>query len=150
MDISPEVSIPICIEQGSIYHFCIEKINKDGTEYKGERFFIVLNVNPRTDELLILTTITTKIEKQKEYVEKTGEDTQTLVFINKSDFTCLSSDSLVNCNNVYPLSLDLLIKKIKDGGKIFHDKLPKIVIDALVRGVLISKQVPQEYKKKLI
>ena len=47
MDIPAKVTVPICIEQGSIYHFCLDTLNKDGTRYQGNRFLIVLNANPK-------------------------------------------------------------------------------------------------------
>jgi PemK-like, MazF-like toxin of type II toxin-antitoxin system len=150
MDIPPKISIPICIEQGSIYLYCLDTKNKDGTSYKGSRFFIVLNANPKTDEVLVLTTITTKIDKQREFVKRIGEDAGTLVTITMSDFPRLTQDSVVNCNNFYQISLKGLIKKIEDGGKIFRDKLSKNVIDALTSGMLKSNQVPPDVKEKLI
>lgn len=62
MEIPAKVLVPSCIEQGSIYHYHIDKINKNGTVYSGDRFFVVLNVNPVTDRVLIMATMTTQIE----------------------------------------------------------------------------------------
>lgn len=150
VEIPPNVSIPLCIEQGSIYHYEYKRDRGDGTSYIGNRFFIVLNVNPKTDEVLILTTITTKITNQRAYIKQVGEDPDTLVPITKTDFARLSADSVVNCNNIYPLTLDELISKIHSGGKIFYEKLPNDVINALISGVLKSSQVSPGHKKLVI
>jgi hypothetical protein len=150
MWIDPEISIPICIEQGSIYLYHLTTTNKDGALYSGDRFFIVLNLNPKTDEILILTTITTKIENQKAFIKKTSEDPSTLVVITKSDFPQLAQASAVNCNRVYQITLKELIEKVKNGGKIFSHNLPKTVIALLISGVLKSKQIPPDIKQKLI
>ncbi len=150
MQINPEISIPICIEQGSIYLYQLDTVNKDGTPYSGNRFFIVLNLNPQTDEILILSTITTKIDKQKEFIKKIGEDPSTLVSITVSDFPNLSQDSAVNCNRIYETTLKELVEKVKNGGKIFNHNLPKTVMSALISGVLKSKQVSPEVKQRLI
>lgn len=150
MQISPDISIPICIEQGSIYHYHLDIENHDGTKYSGDRFFIVLNLNPKTDEILILTTITKQIDKKREFIKRTGEDPSTLVLISPSDFPNLSQDSVVNCNNIYQITLTELIDKVKNGGKIFSYKLPKTIVSALVSGVLVSKQIPEEVKQRLI
>lgn len=149
MEIPPKVSIPICIEQGSIYHCHLTKQNKDGTAYEGNRFFIVMNVNPKTDEILVLVTITKKIDKVKEFIKRICEATDTLVDITISDFPSLSQNSVVNCNNVYSMSLEELINKIENGGKIFRHKLPKTVIDALIRGMMQSNQISPEVKGML-
>jgi hypothetical protein len=150
MDIKADVSIPICIEQGSIYLYHINVTNHDGSLYDGDRFFIVLNLNPKTDETLILTTITKRVEKQKEFIKRIGEDQSTLVCVSKSDFPNLAHDSVINCNNIYQINLKELIEKVKNGGKIFSHKLPKTVLDALISGVLKSNQVAPDIKQKLI
>ena len=148
--IPSNISVPICIEKGSIYHYRIKLKNRDGSDYDGERFFIVINTNPKTDEILVLTTITSKIEKQELYVKKIGEDPDTLVKISKNDFSCLTKDSVINCSNIYTSTMNKLIEDIDNGGKIFYEKLPKNIIDAITSGVLKSKLVPSEYKKLII
>lgn len=150
MNIPPDISIPICIKQGSIYHFHLNITNHDGTAYSGNRFFIVLNLNPNIDEVLILTTITKKIDKKREYIKRIGEDPSTLVLISASDFPNLSQKSVVDCNNIHQITLKELIDKIKNDGKTFSHKLPKTIIDALVSGVLKSRQVSSEIKQKLL
>lgn len=150
MEISPKVTIPICIEQGAIYHYRLIKQNTDGTLYDGNRFFIVLNVNPKTDEVLVLVTITKKNDKIKKFIKKICEVPETLVNITISDFPNLSQDSVVNCNNFYLISLEELIDKMENGGKIFTHKLSKIIIDALISGMMKSNQVSPEVKELLI
>jgi len=151
MDIPTEVLIATCIEQGSIYHFELETINKDGSRYKGNRFLIVLNANPKTDKLLILTTITSQIENAKKHIKNLGADLETLVYLDKSDFKRLSKDSVVNCNNVYPISKkDLMLKLEEYSGKVFFEKLSHTKIEALVGGVIKSNQVANEYKTLLV
>jgi hypothetical protein len=150
MNIPPKVSIPICIEQGSVYLFNLEKKNPDGTFYKGDRFFIVLNAKPKTDEIIILVTITKKIEKQKAYVKRIGESEDTLVTITLSDFPRLSQTSIVNCNNYFENDVKDLIAKIENDGKIFRDKIPKNIIDAITGGMINSRLIPLGIKEKII
>ena len=128
IDIPPEVLVPASILQGSIYHYRLERVNNDGTQYKGDRFFIVLNVNPKADPFLVLVTLTTKIQKQEEFVSKTGEEPETLVKISRADFANLSQDSAVNCNTTYTLTLDELVAKVENGGKNFFSPLPKSIL----------------------
>ena len=150
MDVPPAVRVPICICQGSIYHYHIKRVNHDGSQYEGDRFFIVMNKCPKTDEWLYMVTITRKADNQKRMAKLTGEDSSTIVPITKSDFPKLSQDSVVNCNSIHTLGLKELIKKIQDGGKDFQDNLPNSVISALISGVLKSKEVASEIKQKLL
>ncbi len=139
----------MCIERGSVYHFHIDKVNDDGSLYSGDRFFIILNLDPKNDKTLITVTITKEVDKQRKFAVYTGEDPKTIVPISKKDFPRLSRDSVVNCNRIYPTNLRELIEKIENGGKIFSDKLPKIIVNALVSGVLNSKRVLPEHKAYL-
>jgi len=150
MEIPLKISITTCIEQGAIYHYRITKQNQDGTAYDGNRFFIVINANPKTDEILVLVTITKEIDNVKEFIKKIHEDSDTVVPITISDFPHLSRDSAVNCNNVYQISMKELIKKIENGGKIFKHKLPETIISALISGVMKSNQVSPEVKEMLV
>ncbi|MEK7501880.1 MAG: hypothetical protein AAB629_03065, partial [Patescibacteria group bacterium] len=119
MDIPAKVTIPICIEQGSVYHYYLETKNTDGTTYKGNRFFVVLNANPKNASVLILVTFTKQIIHQQEYVKRVKEDPETLVLVSPSDFPRLSVNSVVNCNNIYEKTLEDLIAEIEHSGKIF-------------------------------
>jgi len=150
MDIPAEIVIPVCIEQGSIYLYAFNATRHDGSQYSGERFFIILNVNPKTDKILVLTTITKQIGKQEQFVRNTGQDSSTLVRITPANFSRLDVESVVNCNNTYELTLEQLVEKINNKGKIFFEKLPKNIIAALVSGVLKSSLVSAEHKKLIL
>lgn len=151
MEIPHKVSIPVCIEQGSVYLYCIDIDNKDGTRYSGNRFLIVLNPSPKADKVLVLTTITKQIENQRRFIKSIGEDPDTLVPITPSDFPPLKIDSVVNCNNHYETTLAELIAKVGNGGRVFHQhKLPKTVTNALISGIMKSNQIPPEVKEMLI
>jgi hypothetical protein len=150
MEIPPEALVSVCIEQGSICHFRLDATNQDGTAYSGDRFLIVLNTNPKTDTVLVLTTLTTKIERQKKLIKIQKESPDTLVVITPQDFPRLDRESIVNCNKVYEFSKDELTEKIRDGGKVFFEKLPKSIVSALVSGTVKSRQVSNEHKQLMI
>lgn len=150
VDIPANTTVPVCIEQGSVYLYSINKLNNDGTTYAGSRFFIVLNTNPKTDQVLVMVTATTKIIEQERYVSSIGESKDTIVRITPKDFSPLSAESIVNCNNIYEISLVDLVGKIDAGGKVFFEKLPKDIVSSLVTGALISNQVSTEHKKLMV
>lgn len=150
MNIPAGISVPRCVEQGSIYHYNLEIKNNDGSIYSGDRFFIVLNVNPLTDTVLVMTTMTTRIQKQERYIKAIGASPNSLVKITKDDFPYLTAETAINCNNTYEISLSELVKKIEQGGKIFFEKLPKSVMDAIISAVVQSSLVSTEHKKMII
>ncbi len=150
MEIPPEIVVPTCIEQGTVFHYTLEATNHDGAIYRGNRFFVVLNAKPQTDPNILLVTLTTKIENQRRFIQQIGESPETLVEITSSDFSPLSSISAVNCNKIYEISMDELIDKVRNGGKIFFEKLSKTAVSAILSGVIKSSQVESEKKKFLI
>lgn len=151
MEMPPDVLVPACIEKGTVYHFEMEIANRDGSAYVGRRFFIVLNAKPKTDEIIILSTITKQIGNVEAYLFRIGESKDTAVRISRKDFSALSVDSIVNCNSVYSSTRSEIIARLKrPGGKVFFEKIPKSVMDAIVSGVMKSGQIEQGYKKMLI
>jgi hypothetical protein len=134
------------IERGTVFYYSENIANRDGTSSRKSRYFIVLNNNPKTDDFLVLATITKQIENQSKFVKKVGEDPSTLVPISPEDFAPLKVASVVSCNKVYPMTLTVLMKKIEDGGTMLPDKVPKPILSAIVSGVMKSAQVEGEYK----
>jgi len=150
VDIPAKIVVPVCIESGSVYHYDFSADRKDGTTYKGSRFFIVVNINPKTDEVIVLVTVTTKIDKQMEYIKVIGADPDTIVKITPKDFEFLSKESIVNCNNHHVMTMDQLVAKIDNGGKVFHEKLPTDILNRIKAGILKSNQIPPDIKKLVI
>lgn len=138
------------IERGAVFYYSDEIANRDGSSFRGKRYYIVLNTNPKTDDFLILVTITKQIENQTKFIKQIGEDPSTLVPIPMKDFPRLTYPSIVSCNKVYVVTLENLIKKIENGGSIISDKPPKNIIDAIVSGVMKSKQIEGEYKSIIL
>ena len=150
MDIPAKALVNICIEQGMVCHYKLDSNNQDGTHYVGNRFLIVLNVNPKTDTVLVLVTITSKIDSIERFIKVRSESPDTIVRISPTDFPRLSEESAVNCNRTYETSLSELTQKIDDGGSVFFERLPRSVVSAIVSGVLMSNQVEAGHKKLLI
>ena len=138
------------IERGTVFYYSTNIANRDGTAFRGSRYFVVLNSNPKTDDFIILATITTQIANQSKFIKKVGEDPSTLVHVNPTDFAPLKVESVVSCNRVYPTTLNTLIKNIEGGGKMFDEKLPKPIMSAIVSGVMKSGQIESEYKAILL
>ena len=68
MDIPIKVRIPLSVEQGCVFNF---HIDFDGQNRKsGNRYFVVINCNPKTDKVLVMLTSTTQIEKKKNSLKK--------------------------------------------------------------------------------
>ena len=114
MHIPAKVKIPLCIEQGAVFNFRMEV---DGPKRQSKnRYFVVLNRNPKTDSVLILVTSTTQIAKRKEFIQRAGISEQTIVSVSPKEYPVFTSESVFNCNDVVEVSMEDLIRKVDDNG----------------------------------
>ena len=151
MDMPPEVLVATCIEQGTVYHYEAEFTNHDGSMYRGNRFFIVLNVDPKTDEVIVLTTITKQVTRVETYIARVGEAPETAVRLLPADFSELREESIVNCNSVHSSTREKIVEKLKgEGAVVFFEKIPKTILEHIIAGVMKSNQVPPEFKKLIV
>jgi hypothetical protein len=147
MKIPPDIKIPLCIEQGSVFNFYID-FNDSRRESKN-RFFIIMNRNPADAVILIMITPTTKIEKVKSFIERSKISPKTVVEVKSGEHCIFASDSAFNCNNIFSVKMDDLIKKIEENGSMNYPKMPASIIKRLIVGVKESPEVSPDIKDLL-
>ncbi len=147
MDIPLKVRVPLSIEQGSIFNF---HIDFDGTGRKsGNRYFVVMNCNPRTDKVLIMITSTTQIEKRKEFIRKAKISEKTLVIVSPKECSTFKTESAFNCNDIHEVSMEDLVRKIEAGGSMNYPKISDSILKKLISGITESPIATEEIKKLL-
>lgn len=144
VEISIKIRIPLCLEQGSVLNFFISFGNPK-SESKN-RYFVVLNCSPKTDAVLIMVTCTTQIQKKKEFVRSSGISEETIVEVKSKEYTVLTKDSAFNCNDIFEVKTEKLIKKIEEGGSMDYPKLPSNILKRIIAGVNKSPKVSQAIK----
>src|SRR3989338_10607810 len=109
MEIPVKIRIALCIEQGAVFNFHMEV---EGPKRQSKnRYFVVLNRNPKTDTALILVTSTTQIEKRREFVKRAGINEQTIVSVSPKEYAVFSAESAFNFNNLINKRITDLIRK---------------------------------------
>lgn len=143
MQIPPEVHIRATIKEGAIYYFI-----EDSFGSKEPHFFVVLNRNPLTDEILILVNATTKIDKRREARKRLPPET--LVEISSVDCSVLRENSLIDCNSITEKTVDTLIEKLgKSELRVCFEMLKPELLQRLREGVLASPIVIRAHKELL-
>ncbi len=147
MDIPVKVRVPLCIEQGSIFNFHmeVEGVNRQSKN----RYFVVLNRNPKTDTALVLVTSTTQIEKRREFVKRAGISEKTIVAVSPEEYAVFTAESAFNCNDVIEVNMSELIRKVEDGGSMNYPKIPESILAKILAGVDQSPRVAPALKKLL-
>ena len=147
IEIPPKIRIPLCIEQGAVFNFHMEV---DGPKRQSKnRYFVVLNRNPKTDTALVLVTSTTQIAKRKEFVQRAGISEQTIVPVSPKEYPVFTSESAFNCNDVIEVSMDDLIRKVEDNGSMDYPKIPDSILAKLIVGINESPRISPAIKKLL-
>ncbi|MEI6588277.1 MAG: hypothetical protein WCO05_05015 [Candidatus Moraniibacteriota bacterium] len=147
MDIPPKIRIPLCIEQGSVFNFQID-FDGAGREAKN-RYFVVLNNNPKTDTALIMITSTSQVSKKKDFIKRARISEQTIVIVSPSEYCVFKQESAFNCNTVFEVKIDDLIRKIEENGSMNYPKISDNILAKLISGVNASPRVSLAIKKLL-
>jgi hypothetical protein len=145
MEMLSKTKILLCIEQGSVFNFFIDF--GDPNRQSKNRYFVVLNCNPKTDTALIMVTSTTQIQKKKEFIKRAGISDKTIVEVKAKEYCVFTSDSVFNCNDVFELNIEDLIRKIEESGSMNYPKLPDNILKRIIAGVNESPKIPQAIKE---
>ncbi len=147
INIPPDVRIPLCIEQGSVFNFYIN-FNDEKRESKN-RYFIVVNNKPKDDAILIMLTPTTKTQKTKSFVSRSKISLKTIVEVKSGEHCIFTKNSIFNCNDVFPVKMDDLARKIEENGSMNYPKMTEKIIKKIIIGIKESPSVSQEIKDLL-
>ena len=145
MDISARVRILAGIQTVSVYYFEEEELSSTEPHY-----FVVLNKDPQTDELLILVCASSQVEKRKQIAQKLGFSSETLVVISPSDYALFTKETVIDCNRAFEKTAQSLIDKLEQ--KKLHictELMSEDIIQKLVGGIIASTQIAEKIKKIL-
>jgi len=136
--IPPEI-IKASIKAGSVYYF-----KTDYLKSEKRHFFIVLNANPKTDEVIILTCASSKIQNTKLIRKYCAPET--LVIITPEQYDGFSVQSIVDCNSIIPESLSNIARKYELNELKVKPEMDIRLVRKIRRGILASNQVPPRFK----
>lgn len=137
MEIPARVRLLAGIQSGSVYYFEDDQIASPEPHY-----YIVLNKNPRTEELLILVISTSQVEKRRQVAHRLGFPEETLVVVSPTEYTHFTKETAINCNNVFEKPVQSLVEKLESGRlRICTELMPDEIVQRIIAGVLVSTQV---------
>ena len=145
IDIPIEVEIKSTIKPGSVYYFKEEELHSEEPH-----FFIVINKEPIDYEMVLLVCSSSLVEKVKQTRGNLKQFKGTLVEIKKRDYPGFSTDSIVDCNNVFPRTFEELVDKLKDGDLKIKPEMDISIIEEIREAVLRSCVVEPEIIDMLI
>jgi hypothetical protein len=115
----------------------------------GKSHFLIVIGTPSEDmPYIVLTAITSQIEKAKRRLQMNSLSPETLVELSPSDYPPLHVPSVVDCN--YPVKCPKDLFEMDFGDFNRKEDMPKHIVEKIVSGVLLSPLVSNEIKKLII
>ncbi len=128
------------LRRGAVFRM-MHQYRAEGEKY---RFFIVLNHDPQSDRLIILTTTTTQLERlEREY--GTG-DAAPLVYIHHSDYPDIERFCVVDCHALDLREKSILASQLQSRDHQFLRPLPDHLLEKIVDKIAIDKTIPASVK----
>lgn len=138
---STEAMLSLTLRQGAVWY-----MQHSGLSSPEPHFLIVINADPLSTRVLLLSCVTSKIGNTKLLCKHQPE---TLVEISPDEYGELSVLSAVNGNNVLERSLDEFVGAVKRHEAKPKNDLPSEVMERLKAAVMASRQVSKLHKEMI-
>jgi hypothetical protein len=131
----------LTLRPGSVYYFPERRLTSPEPHY-----FIVVNQQPLAREILVLTVISSKVEKVKRLRKDLAGTT---VEFGPDDYGELKSPSIVDCNVVFRKALSELVEKMQRKEVSYKQDLPPELLMRIRRAIKASPLVEEEIRRLL-
>lgn len=133
-----EKFLNLCLHEGAVFYLVDRTFSSLEPHY-----FVVLNHNPYSEELLVLVVASSQIENVKK--RRSHLPKETLVEIDKDMYESFTKDSIIDCNSARTKSRSQILEQLNAGGsQVFP--MPKEILKKLRQGVLASPVVETSVK----
>ena len=140
LSIPPEVQIKSTIRSGSVYYF-----SEDTFSSPEPHFFVVLNHSPADDSVLLLVCSSSRRDSVRR--RNRSLPPETLVEFSRDEYAGFTTDSIVDCNNVFKRTVGFLASKLADGNFKIKPVMNETLVERLRQAVLCSPKVAEEDKE---
>jgi hypothetical protein len=144
LDIPPDVKIRASIRTGSVYYFPYEMLHSSQAHY-----FVVLNIDPISEKVIILLCASSQIEKVK--LRNKYNPPETIVQISREQYPDFTTDITVfDCNNsVFLQNINALVERLSQNKLQLKKEMDHTLVEKLRQGVISSRQIPVNIKRQL-
>ena len=129
------------LRAGSVFYFQSRELSSPEPH-----FFVVVNRDPLQSRLLLLTIVTSKVEKVR---IRHRERLHTVVEITPQEYGEFAVLSAVDCNVVLEKTLSHLIGLVNRKEVRYHKDLPPEIFTKIKTAILASPLVTDEFKRLL-
>jgi hypothetical protein len=110
-------------------------------------YLIVLNLAPRSDEVLVMSVVTSNIAHRRELARITRNPPETIVEFGPGEYAMLDHPSCVDCNSLVTMAAVEFQQIARSRSATPCDDIPQEVLERILAGVQASVSVPANIKK---
>ena len=131
------------MQKGNVFYGLFREFSSGKPHY-----LIVIGTPSEDMPYIVLTAITSQIEKVRRRLQMNGFAPETLVELSPSDYPPLHLPSVIDCN--YPVKCPKDLFEMDFGDFNRKEEMPKHLVERIISGVLLSPLVSNEIKKLII
>ena len=145
MDIPASIRILATIRTGSVFYFEEERLSSTEPHY-----FIVLNKDPRVEEMVVLLCASSQIEKRQRIARHLGFPPKTLVIVTPTEYPLFTKETVIDCNRTFETTTQSLIEKLENNKlKVCTEIMAEAIVEKLLQGVAVSSKIAENIKQLL-
>jgi hypothetical protein len=134
-----DLKLRLTLREGSVYYFTERTLTSAEPHY-----FIVVNAHPLTQQVLLLSVVTSKVEEVK---RRRANCLATVVELSPENFEVLTKLSIVDCNSLKTIPLPEFNERfVRQEIRCFDKDLPLVLRKALRRAIHASNILADELK----
>ena len=134
-----DAKLRLTLREGSVYYFVERSLTSAEPHY-----FIVVNFEPLTQQVLLLSVVTSKVAEVK---SRRSDSLETIVEISPDAFDVLKKASVIDCNYLKTIPLaEFNDRFVRKEIRCFDKDLPLVLRKALRRAIYASNIVADELK----
>lgn len=136
------MEIRAIIRPGTVFYFSLEGFSSSYPHY-----FVVVNRRPLTDPVVLLLCASSQVEKRLTWYSACPPET--LVIVYPRQYNEFTVKTVINCNEVYQVTIQQLAKKRDSRLLAFKSQMSDSVVESLRRGVIASPMIERWIKALL-
>lgn len=129
----------VTLRSGSVYYFADRALTSPEPH-----FFVVVNRDPLGTELLLLSVVTSQVEKVKRLRHNYPE---TVVDLDPALYDELKKPSVIDGNCIFPKPLEEFVTLFRSGAIRHHKDLPPPLLEQVRAAILASPLIAPEQKQ---
>lgn len=137
----PDLPLPLrlTIRPGTVYYFQHRGLTSGEPHY-----FAIINADPPKSRVIIMTVGSSQVDTLR--ARRKNMPPETLVQVEPSQYPDFTKSTIIDCNQVFELSVEELVQKFNAKELRYHRDLPREVLEKIWRGVRASPRVDESHK----